>query len=155
MIGAYVQVGSGLRGPKGFPGYVIHENGCWQWLGAIIPPYGYGRLRVGARMEFAHRIMYQRAHGGLPIPPGLVIDHLCNNPACVNPDHLKAVTQRENVLRTNSFSAVNFRKTHCIRGHEFSPDNTFTPTNKAGRGCRACRTWHSERQKGLRKRRKK
>ncbi len=67
------------------------NSGCWFWLGAL--SRGYGSLK-NAR---AHRVAYEMTIG--PIPEGLVIDHLCRVTSCVNPDHLEAVTQAENVRR--------------------------------------------------------
>jgi hypothetical protein len=58
---------------------------------------------------YAHRVSYALFKG--PIPEGLTIDHLCRTPACVNPDHLEAVTLSENSRR----AAV--RKPYCPRGH--------------------------------------
>jgi hypothetical protein len=72
-------------------GYAIAENGCWVWL----PPLrkdGYAILSVNSWPTPAHRVAYELLVG--PIPQGLEIDHLCRNHACVNPDHLEAVTQR-------------------------------------------------------------
>jgi hypothetical protein len=82
-------------------------------------------------MVLAHRMAYELARD--PIPAGLVIDHLCRNKRCVNPSHLEAVEQRVNLLRGETNSA----KTHCINGHEFTPDNTYMWQGK--RSCRACR----------------
>jgi hypothetical protein len=68
---------------------------CWLWTGAMLN--GYGKFWAG-KTVFAHRWSYERFIG--PIPKGLHLDHLCRVPACVRPDHLEAVTNRENVLRS-------------------------------------------------------
>lgn len=108
-------------------------DGCWEWTGNR-DPHGYGRITVAKKTKRAHRVVYEHFKG--PIPEGLVIDHLCRNPGCVNPDHLEAVTIKVNTLRGVSVSARNAVKTHCIHGHEFTPENTYR--RKTGRACRAC-----------------
>jgi len=108
---------------------------CWNWTAAKMPA-GYGLFGVGRRRpEYAHRFSYELAFG--PIPQGMVIDHLCRNTSCVNPDHLEVVTHRENSLRGNGSPALNARKTHCIHGHEFTPENTYRYPH-GGRKCRTC-----------------
>ena len=115
---------------------------CWEWLG--VRRNGYGRYWDGSRMVQAHRHAYEALVS--PIPDGLVIDHLCRNRACVNPAHMEPVTPRENTLRGESPSAKAARKTHCYKGHPFSPDNTsIKPT-----GERRCLTCHRERERGRR-----
>lgn len=113
-------------------------DGCWKWYGRLRWDNGgkiaYGQMSWRGRSHGAHRVAHELYVG--PIPQGLQIDHLCRNTRCVNPAHLEAVTQRENVLRGVGFAAVNARKTHCIRGHEFTPENTIIQCG----GKRACRT---------------
>ncbi|MDG4910781.1 HNH endonuclease, partial [Mesorhizobium sp. WSM4898] len=62
--------------------------------------------------------MYENIKGS--IPGGLVLDHLCRVPSCINPDHLEAVPNKENILRGMSKQAINKRKTRCANGHEYS-----------------------------------
>lgn len=113
---------------------------CWEWTAAKMK-YGYGRFRSGGsyenggRIVFAHRWAYEYLRG--PIPAGLVLDHLCRNPSCVNPDHLEPVTSGENVLRGSGLAAKNAAKTHCPQGHDYTDENTHRDS-LGRRNCRAC-----------------
>lgn len=109
-------------------------GGCWQWT-AHIKPNGYGQFKVNGRPQYAHRVAYEALRG--PIGHGLVIDHLCRNRACVNPDHLEPVTHRTNILRGVGVAAVRSRMTHCARGHAFDAANTYLARNNT-RHCRVC-----------------
>lgn len=114
------------------------NSGCWIWLGKV-HIRGYGDMCMttpeGKKNIRAHTVSYTHFKGQVPF--GLVLDHLCNNPSCVNPDHLEAVTQKENIHRSNSLSGINYRKTHCKHGHEFNEENTYYW--RGGRKCRKCR----------------
>lgn len=70
------------------------QGECLIWFGQKCPK-GYGRLRIEGKQQRAHRLMYQLRHG--PIADGLVVRHSCDNPSCINLDHLSLGTQLENV----------------------------------------------------------
>lgn len=110
-------------------------EGCWLWIGGPArAPYGLAHHE--GRTISAHRLSFIAFVG--PIPDGHQIDHLCRNTRCVNPAHLEAVSAAENVRRER---ARRQPKTHCLRGHEFTPENTRVHTRKDGgqtRYCRAC-----------------
>jgi hypothetical protein len=106
---------------------------CWLWLGAR-GHAGYGQFWLDGRLVGAHRAAYQLFVG--PIPVGLTLDHLCRVRRCVRPDHLEAVTNRENILRGANHVAAQARQTHCLRGHEFAGDNLRVRQGK--RYCQAC-----------------
>lgn len=116
--------------------FEVRPSGCWEWTGAVTWS-GYGQIKSGAKIVYAHRHMYELLVG--PIPDGLQIDHLCRNRVCVNPSHLEPVTNRENTIRGEGPTAKNSRKTHCKRGHELSGSNVYTKLSQPGRECKACR----------------
>ena len=117
----------------------VTDSGCWQWLGAT-HRHGYGAIRWLGRDTYAHRAAWEAANG--PIPHGLVVDHLCRNRGCINPDHLEVVTNRQNVLRGIGPSATAARRNSCINGHEYTPENTYT--YRGARQCQICRHKHRE-----------
>lgn len=104
---------------------------------------GYAVVTVFGRSMLAHRYAYEISVGA--IPDGLQLDHLCRNRRCVNPAHLEPVSQRENLLRGEGFAGTNARKTHCKRGHEFTPENTRL--RPGGRDCRACARAHDRKRR--------
>lgn len=112
-------------------------DGCKVWTGATDGEGRYGAFSVGGQLVRAHRYAFERAHG--PVPEGMVLDHYwCQRTLCVHEDHVEPVTQAENIRRGDWFTGVNARKTHCKRGHEFTPENTYIQPKAGGRACRIC-----------------
>jgi hypothetical protein len=114
---------------------IAGPNGCRLWTGAKNDG-GYGQLHHDGRTQYVHRLAYETFVG--PIPDGFQIDHLCRTRLCVNPEHLEAVTQRENILRGESAQAHHARATHCIAGHPLSGDNLYVRPDGKGRNCKRC-----------------
>ena len=126
-------------------------NGCIHFTGPTRTKDGYGKMRLspGQPEQMAHRIAYEDAHG--TVPEGMQVGHICHDRAvadgtcpggpecqhrrCCNPDHLEAQSPSENTLAQNHHAR---NRTHCPRGHEYSPENTYVgPDGK--RRCRTCK----------------
>lgn len=138
------RTGGDLLNKKLFLSFVSVRNpiDCWLWVGSCSKThgntYGYFTVPTGTRRSrtvSAHRYSYRLFKGA--IPKGFVIDHICRNGLCVNPDHLEAVTNKENILRGNGVCANNARKTSCYRGHLLVDENLRIGP-KGGRVCRQC-----------------
>lgn len=109
---------------------------CWEWT-AGTTAQGYGGFHPSKTvMVLAHRWSLQQAQGELD--PMKVVDHLCRNRRCVNPDHLEQVTNEENLRRGAGFALRNGMRDSCKNGHPYTADNTYIEPNGNGIRCRAC-----------------
>jgi hypothetical protein len=108
------------------------QTGCWNWTGTLCPQ-GYGRIYTCGRLHGAHRLAFE-LHYGTALPFWADVDHLCHNPACVNPEHLEAVSHRENMRRRRPVVS----RTHCPHGHEWLPGSYTTNATSGARICLVC-----------------
>lgn len=121
------------------------ETGCWEFQGTR-NFLGYGYKRVAGRMMRAHRVVYDALVGFSA--PHMFALHSCDNPPCINPEHLREGTSADNVhdmVSKGRHGNGHENLTHCVNGHEYTPENTGWY-----QGCRYCRTCKRERQRASR-----
>ena len=126
---------------------LMSTDECIEWDGPRTQK-GYGWVR---RHVYAHRDAWAKAHG--PIPKGLEVRHKCDNPPCINIEHLEIGTRADN-MRDMMERGRSTKKEFCKRGHRMAGDNLlFTkPTrgrNYPARYCRECNRAASERFRAL------
>lgn len=111
-------------------------SGCWLWLKGV-GSHGYGELIVDGRKVLAHRLSYQVFKGA--IPPNHFVCHTCDVHLCVNPHHLFAGTQTDNMRDASAKGKFDFRGevTTCKRGHVFDERNTYIRPD-GRKACRIC-----------------
>lgn len=111
---------------------------CWEWTASLIE--GYGQFPFGPS-RLAHRVAFEALVGSVPV--GHTVDHRCRTRRCVNPDHLEAVPQAENIRR-GLLPIGNAERarlvTACPKGHQYTDDNTIRERTRVGfaRRCREC-----------------
>lgn len=111
-------------------------NGCWLWTAAKNRK-GYGQFRYKGTLYIAHRFSFE--YYKKESLRDLHIMHTCDTPSCVNPKHLKAGTNQDNV--DDKMAKKRDKKntiTHCKNGHEFTEDNTRIRKSDNSRQCRTC-----------------
>lgn len=123
----------------------VPESGCWLWVGYVASGTGYGQTNRPlwypgkTANALAHRVVWTQAKGS--IPDGMVLDHICRVRSCVNPDHLRVVTTRENVLyNSHSIPALSIARGHCKCGAEYK-------RSKRQRYCQACNTRYAKQRR--------
>lgn len=119
---------------------------CWEWTRAVdkggYGVFGYLHTANTTRNGRVHRIVWNILVGSIPF--GLVMDHLCRNHACCNPDHFEPVTDAVNLSRSlATYQAIKRQAKACKRGHAFTEVNTYIKTQKSGLKTRSCRRCHS------------
>lgn len=124
-------------------------NDCWEWQ-AYKNPDGYGMFRFNKIMVLSHRMAWLLTN--TEIPATMVIMHKCDNPPCVNPNHLSLGTYADNIRDrdTKGRCRSGIRKkeqTHCKNGHEFSLANTYIKPKNKTRDCKLCRNKRAEKHR--------
>jgi hypothetical protein len=116
---------------------ISKSDGCWSWTGKKHPKSGRGMVWLNKQYFYAPRVSYTLFVDD--IPDGLQVLHTCDNPNCVNPEHLFLGTQLENVIDRDQKGRNRLSHKYCVNGHEFTPENTryYGPQNRY-RMCRAC-----------------
>jgi hypothetical protein len=124
---------------------VILPNGCWEWRGATNRKNGYSLISTKkGKTKIGHRLIWEIVNHQ-PFPAKLVGDHTCHDPKicklgdacphrrCLNPEHVDPVTQAVNLQRGEQQN-----RSHCPKGHEYTPENTYKHKNRNSKTCRRC-----------------
>lgn len=126
--------------------FFAHE-GCWEWAG-VLSSTGYGSFRPAKskRPYGAHRISYFMANGSFD--QKMFICHKCDNPKCVNPDHLFIGTASDNMQDCVNKNRHYFAKREkCENGHDLTKNNYSLEAGRTGRIFRRCNECRKDRRK--------
>lgn len=130
-----------------FKRLVLEDHGyvtrCLVWQGATTWD-GYGIFSIDGTLYMVHVLTWTWEKG--PVPDDMMLDHLCRWRSCARTEHLHPKTGTENTLIGVGPTALNAQKTHCPKGHEYTPDNTII-TNEGWRRCRTCEQARQERRR--------
>jgi len=112
-------------------------KGCW--IHHKINKNGYGVVSFEGKTHLMHRLVYTLLVGN--IPTRFHVHHNCENKACCNPNHLEALSAPKHYAKGNHSKIFRPKppKTHCIRGHKFTDENSFIYKPKTGKAVRACK----------------
>lgn len=117
------------------------SGSCWLWT--AWSDHGYGHFKFQGRGYRAHRWIYEVTYGPLKPWPEQSVDHVrdrgCTSTLCVRPEHLEAVSQFENTMRSRNFIASQVLRTHCPKGHSLDDEENQYISPVGSRGCRECR----------------
>ena len=112
--------------------WIEDANGCWLWQRSL-KEKGYGQFRLNGKTWRAHRLAF--THYVRPLEPGEILHHSCEVPSCVRPGHLVVLGSAQEHKNVH----VRELATHCGKGHEFTPENTYMRLDRPGsRECREC-----------------
>lgn len=125
---------------------IVTATGCWEWQGFLMRfrnqkpgQKGYADSSYRGKKVRVHRKMLEIKLGQL-LGPKLQACHDCDNPPCINPDHLYPGTNQQNHLDGGKRKRMQGQtKTHCKQGHEFTPENTFIDHRPGGGSSRHCK----------------
>ena len=111
-------------------------DSCWNWTGSRKAIDSYGKFPLGKKFYIASRLAYYICYK--KDPADWLVCHKCDNPLCVNPNHLFLGTHSDNMhdMKMKGRAPRQPRKTHCIRGHALTPENTRVQGNK--HSCKKC-----------------
>lgn len=123
-----------INGLAEFEKRIKKTSSCWEWMLSPCGKYGFFYIGYGLYL-YAHRVAWEFYRG--PIPQGLHVLHHCDNPICINPEHLFVGTLQDNATdMVNKGRHAGQKRTHCPRGHALVHPNLVKIPK--GRSCRKC-----------------